>query len=142
MIALKDYILLFKIDNFLIFNLLLLLDSRNDCKNLSNFYPELEIPQPISSKFTYLSKGNMFCKQCLHNLQIMKTRSSSPNPCKLARADNSCQFMKTRSVCRHCLQNEWTLADFLKGKDLKLINLVHKVLKYQLGMSDILNAQK
>ena len=28
---------------------------------------------------------------------------------KLARADISCQFMKTRSLCRHVLQNEWTL---------------------------------
>ena len=35
--------------------------------------------------------------------------SSSPNLSKLARADISCQFMKTRSLCRHCLQNEWTL---------------------------------
>ena len=34
----------------------------------------------------------------------MKTRSSSPNLSKLARADISCQFMKTR--LRHCLQNE------------------------------------
>ena len=29
----------------------------------------------------------MFCKQCLHDLQ----------------------FKKTRYLCRHCLQNEWTL---------------------------------
>ena len=26
----------------------------------------------------------------------------------LAIADISCQFMKTRSLCRHCLQNKWT----------------------------------
>jgi len=30
----------------------------------------------------------------------MKTRSSSTNLSKLARADISCQFMKTRSLCR------------------------------------------
>merc|ERR1719319_359368 len=54
-------------------------------------------------------KGHSFCKQCLHDLQFMKTMSSSPNLSKLARADISCQFMKTRSLCRHCLQNDWTL---------------------------------
>ena len=32
-------------------------------------------------------KGHSFYKQCLHDLQ----------------------FIKTRSLCRHCLQNEWTL---------------------------------
>ena len=36
-------------------------------------------------------------------------RYSSPNLSKLARADISCQFQKTRYLCRHCLQNEWTL---------------------------------
>ena len=56
-----------------------------------------------------LAKGHSFCKQCLHDLQVMKKRSSSPNLSKLARADISCQFIKTRSLCRHCLQNEWTL---------------------------------
>ena len=35
---------------------------------------------------------------------------------KLARADISCQFMKTRSLCRHCLQNEWTLVICIFGK--------------------------
>ena len=54
--------------------------------------------------------GHLFCKQCLHDLQFMKRRSSSPNISELARAGISCQFMKTRSLCRHCLQNEWTLA--------------------------------
>ena len=34
-----------------------------------------------------LDKGHSFCKQCLHDLQ----------------------FKKTRYLCRHCLQNEWTL---------------------------------
>ena len=46
------------------------------------------------------TKGHSFCKQCLHILQFMKTESSSPNLSKLARADISCQFMKTRSLCR------------------------------------------
>ena len=54
-----------------------------------------------------------FCKQCMHDLQFMKTWSSSPNLYKLARADISYQFMKTRSLCRHCIQKEWTLALFL-----------------------------
>ena len=53
-------------------------------------------------------KGHLFCKQCLHELQFMKTRSSSPNLFKLARAYISCQFMKTRSLCRLGLPNEWT----------------------------------
>jgi hypothetical protein len=35
----------------------------------------------------------------------MKTRFSSPNLSKLARADISCQFMKTKSLCRHFLQS-------------------------------------
>ena len=48
----------------------------------------------------YLLKGHSFCKKCLHDLQFMKTRSSSPNLSKLARADMSCQFTKTRSLCR------------------------------------------
>ena len=55
-------------------------------------------------------KDHLFCKWCLHDLQFMKTRSFSPNLSKLARAAISYQFMKTRSLCRHCLQNEWTLA--------------------------------
>ena len=46
------------------------------------------------------AKGHSLCKQCLHNLQFMKMRSFSPNLSKLARADISCQFMKTRSLCR------------------------------------------
>ena len=43
-----------------------------------------------------ICKGLSFCKQCMQDLQFMKTRSSSPNHSKLARADISCQFMKTR----------------------------------------------
>ena len=46
------------------------------------------------------SKDHSFCNECLHNLLFIKTRSSSPNLSKLARADISCQFMKTRSFCR------------------------------------------
>ena len=57
-----------------------------------------------------LIKGHSFCKQCLHDLQFMKTRYSSPNLSKVARVDISCQFKETRYLCRHCLQNEWTLA--------------------------------
>ena len=48
---------------------------------------------------TKLYKGHSFSKQCLHDLQFMKKGSSSPNISKLARADISCQFMKTRSLC-------------------------------------------
>ena len=62
-----------------------------------------------------------FCKQCMHDLQFMKTWSSSPNLYKLARADISYQFMKTRSLCRHCIQNEWTLAlFFMKARHVKV----------------------
>ena len=45
-------------------------------------------------------KGHSLCKQCLHNLQFMKKGYSSPKVSKLARADISCRFMKTRSLCR------------------------------------------
>ena len=46
------------------------------------------------------TKGHSFCKQCLHDLQFMKKESSSPNLSKLVRADASCQFKKTRSLCK------------------------------------------
>ena len=45
----------------------------------------------------------MFCKQCLHDLQFMKTSTSSPNLSKLASDDIICQFMKTRPL------SKWTL---------------------------------
>ena len=45
----------------------------------------------------YEIKGHSLCKQCLHDLQFMKKGLHSPNLSKLARADISCQFMKTRS---------------------------------------------
>ena len=40
-------------------------------------------------------KGHSLCKQCPHDLQFVKKRSFS-----IARADISCQFMKTRSLTR------------------------------------------
>ena len=47
------------------------------------------------------AKDHSFYKQqCLHDLQFMKKIYFSPNLSKLARADISCQFMKTRSLCR------------------------------------------
>ena len=55
----------------------------------------------------------MFCQQCLHDLQFKKTRYSSPNLSKLARADISCQFKETNYLCRHCLQTKWTLVFFI-----------------------------
>ena len=55
----------------------------------------------------WISKGHSFCKQCLHNLLFKKTRYSSPNLSKLARADISCQFNKTRYLCGHSLQDEY-----------------------------------
>ena len=48
----------------------------------------------------HFKKGHSFCKQWMHNLQFMKTRSFSPNLSKLGRSDISCHFMKTRSLCR------------------------------------------
>ena len=74
-------------------------------------------------------KGHSFCKQCLHDLQFMKTRSFSPDLSKLARADISCQFMKTRSLCRHCLQNEWTLGLVFPNKKLQQNFNQHESLK-------------
>ena len=61
------------------------------------------------NRYQEMCKGHSFFKQCLHDLQFMKTRSSSPNLSKLARADISCEFMKTMSFWRHSLKNEWTL---------------------------------
>ena len=58
-------------------------------------------------KIRFVAKDHSFCKQRLHDLQSMKARFSSPNISKVARADRSdisCQFMKTVSLCRHCLQ--------------------------------------
>ena len=75
------------------------------------------------SKFNKIYfKGHSFCKQQLHDLQFMKTRSPSPNLSKLARADISCQFMKTRSLCRHCLQIKWTLDGAHVEMEIKEIN--------------------
>ena len=63
------------------------------------------------------TKGHSLCKQCLHDRQFMIKGSSSPNVSKLARADISCQFMKTRSLCRiNCLLNEWILTNLLSQK--------------------------
>ena len=59
--------------------------------------PEIVSKSNILKQWT---KGHSFCKQCLHDLQFMKTGSSLPNLSKLARSDISCQFMKTRSLCR------------------------------------------
>ena len=56
-----------------------------------------------------LFKGHSFRKQCLHDLQF-KNKVLLTKLSKLARADISCQFKKTRYLCRHwCLQKEWTL---------------------------------
>ena len=54
------------------------------------------------------TKGSSFRKQCLHDIQFMKTRSSSPNLSKIVRADISNQFMKTRSLFRHCFHKLFT----------------------------------
>ena len=60
----------------------------------------------VYSKTNYstLTKGHSFCKQSLHNLQFMKTSYSSPNLSKLARADISCQFKKTRYLFTNFLK--------------------------------------
>ena len=80
------------------------------------------------------SKGHSFCKQCLHNLQFKKTRYSSPNLSKLARVDISCQFKKTRYLCRHCLQNKWTLVSivflFVNFVKITLIKITRKTQKF------------
>ena len=48
-----------------------------------------------------LFKGHSFLKQCLHDLQF-KNKVLLTKLSKLARADISCQFKKTRYLCRHC----------------------------------------
>ena len=45
-------------------------------------------------------KAIRFCKQCLHDLQFMKKRYSSPNLSKLTRADISCQFYEIKVLLR------------------------------------------
>ena len=65
-----------------------------------------ELPKTEQNHF---AKGHSFCKQCLHDLQFKKTRYSSPDLSELARDGISCQFKKTRQLCRHCLQKKWTL---------------------------------
>ena len=57
---------------------------------IHTFFPEIEN--------IIIIEGHSCCKHCLHDLQFMKTRSSLHNFSKLARADISCQFMKTRSL--------------------------------------------
>ena len=54
----------------------------------------------LSRILSNLAKAHSLCKQCLHDLHFLKKRSYSPNLSKLARADISCHFMKTRSLCR------------------------------------------
>ena len=80
-------------------------------------HPTFEILFPFMKWF----QGHSFCKQWLHDLQFMKTRFSSPKVSKLARAEVSPQFKKIRYLCRHCLQNEWTLVaafqDFFSQPD-------------------------
>ena len=46
------------------------------------------------------AKAHSLCKQCLHDLHFLKKGPFSTNISKLARADISCHFMKTRSLCR------------------------------------------
>ena len=67
---------------------------------------EFQPDSPNGSTFN-LKKAHK--KNKIKAIRFVKTRSSSPNLSKLARANISCQFMKTRSLCRHCLQNKWTL---------------------------------
>ena len=72
-------------------------------KNVHAFLLAIFLDYFSSNQTTYialavhLAKGHSFRKQ-YH--QFMKTRSSSSNLSKLARADISCQFMKPRSFCR------------------------------------------
>ena len=65
-----------------------------------NFLKRSKLPlgQPI--RFCASIKAHSLCKQCLHDLHFLKKGSFSPNLSKLARADISCHFMKTRSLCR------------------------------------------
>ena len=81
-----------------------------------------------------VTRSHSFCKQCLHALPFRKTRYSSPNLSKLARVDISCQFKKTRYLCRHCLQNKWTLVSivflFVNFVKITLIKITRKTQKF------------
>ena len=76
--------------------------------NTSHLFYE-HMYRPLGCRICNSHKGQSCCKQCLHHLHFMKTKTSSPNLQKLARADISCQFMKTKILVQNCLQNEWTL---------------------------------
>ena len=58
-----------------------------------------------------MTKVHSFLQQYLHDLQFMKTRSSSPNLSKLAPAGISWRpcFHKLK---KHCLRNEWILDSY------------------------------
>ena len=47
-------------------------------------------------------KGHLICKQCLHDLQLKKTRYFSPKLSKLARADIRCQVLFTKRMEFSC----------------------------------------
>ena len=64
---------------------------------------------PNQSGFKILTKGHSLCKQCLHDLLFNETKYLPSNLSKLARDDISCQFKKSRYLCRHFLKNKWTL---------------------------------
>ena len=75
-------------------------DFLHDRQISLKFRIKVQIVREGHKNLKKIPKGHSLCKQCLHDLQFMKKGSSSPNLSKLARADISCQFMKTRSLCR------------------------------------------
>ena len=79
----------------------------------------------MDGTFRSRSKGHSFYKQ--HDLQLMKTRSLSPNLSKLARAEIRCQFMKIRSLCTNCLQNKLTLI-FIRILKVCTITTEHRLI--------------
>ena len=62
---------------------------------------QLETPtcEYVCGKASF-TKAHSLCKHCLQNLHFLKKGSFSPNRPKLARADITCNFMQTRSLCR------------------------------------------
>ena len=54
----------------------------------------------ICTKNVNFLKAHSLCKQCLHDPHFLKRGSFSPDISNVARADISCHFMKTRSLCR------------------------------------------
>ena len=92
-----------------------------------NLLQLLILPKLRNQKFCH-----SLCKQCVHDLQFMKKGFSSPNLSKLARADISCQFIKTRSLCRTVYKITFTVFPKIMSGDISKTKLaVSKVQEFE-----------